>query len=247
MSRWKAAGIHLSISLFIGLIIGVLLLTVWYPPPFFHGAGADELVILLVGVDVTLGPLITLIIFKSGKKSLKFDLTVIAVLQSAALIYGLWVVLQSRPVFLVATIDRFVLVSANELEIEDLNNGSKPEFRNLSWVGPRLVAVELPTDPAQHNALLTSGLAGKDVEKFPKYYIDYDKAVTRLLAKAHPFETLRQSDAANSAILDNFLKKNALKDSDVLWLPLTARKQDMTMLISAATGKPIKALPINPW
>ena len=40
---------------------------------------------LQVSVDVTLGPLITLIIFKPGKKGLLFDLVVIGMMQSAAL------------------------------------------------------------------------------------------------------------------------------------------------------------------
>ena len=101
MSRWKAAGIHLSISAFIGLVVGALLLGVWYPPPFFHAAGADVLVVLLVGVDVVLGPLLTLIVFKSGKRGLKFDLALIGTMQAVALVYGMSVVLESRPVFLV--------------------------------------------------------------------------------------------------------------------------------------------------
>ena len=116
MSRWKAAAIHLSISAAIGLVVGALLLLVWYPPPYFHAAGADQLVLLLVGVDLVLGPLLTLILFRSGKKGLKFDLAMIAVLQTTALVYGLSVVLQSRPVFLVSAVDRFVLVSASEID-----------------------------------------------------------------------------------------------------------------------------------
>jgi hypothetical protein len=52
MSRWKASGIH------------------------FEAAGGDRLIFILAAVDVTLGPLITLIIFKAGKKGLKFDLAV---------------------------------------------------------------------------------------------------------------------------------------------------------------------------
>ena len=74
MSRWKAASIHCSISALVGLIVGFLLFGLWYPPPYFHAAGADELILLLVGVDLTLGPLLTLIVFRSGKRGLKFDL-----------------------------------------------------------------------------------------------------------------------------------------------------------------------------
>src|SRR3982750_4022373 len=99
MSRWKAAGIHLLISCGIGLIVGALLFGVWYPPPYFHAAGADVLVLLLVSVDLTLGRLLTLVVFKSGKRGLKFDLALIAIIQTAALIYGMSIVLVSRPVF----------------------------------------------------------------------------------------------------------------------------------------------------
>src|SRR5262245_26907069 len=107
MTRWKAAAIHSSISAVIALLVGALLFGVWYPPPYFHAAGADELVLLLVGVDLGIGPLLTLIVFRSGKPGLRFDLWVIACAQTVALIYGLSIMLQSRPVFLVAAFDRF--------------------------------------------------------------------------------------------------------------------------------------------
>lgn len=247
MSRWKASGIHLAISLAIALIVGTLLLIVWYPPPYFHGAGADELVLLLVGVDIGLGPLITLIIFRSGKKGLKFDLTVIAALQTVALVYGLWVVLGSRPVFLVAAVDRFTLVSANELDPEDLKKASKLEFQTLSWTGPRLVAAKLPTDAAEHNEILMSGLGGKDIDKFPKYYVDYQQNVPALLIKAHSLESLRKAQPGSVSALDTYLKRAGLDDSGVVWLPLIARKQSMVMLLSRSTGQPLKALMIDPW
>src|SRR5690349_3518054 len=115
MSRWKAASIHSLFSLIVAAALGWLLLGLWYPPPYFHAAGADELMLLLVGVDLAIGPLLTLIVFRSGKRGLRFDLTAIAVLQTAALIYGLSVVLKSRPIFLVSAMDHFVLVAANEI------------------------------------------------------------------------------------------------------------------------------------
>ena len=161
MSRWKAASIHLSISVAIGLIVGALLFGVWYPPPFFHAAGADQLVLLLVSVDIVLGPLLTLVVFKSGKRGLKFDLTLIAVVQSVALVYGLSIVLRSRPVFLVAAVDRFSLVSAVDIDDADLAQGTKPEFRSLSWTGPRTVGAQLPPqggEPHLSDALRPSAM-----------------------------------------------------------------------------------------
>ncbi|MBL0165374.1 MAG: hypothetical protein IPP82_17470 [Xanthomonadales bacterium] len=69
MSRWKAASIHLSISVFVGLLVLALLFLVWYPQPYFNAAGGQALIIFLLGVDIVLGPLLTLVLFKSGKKT----------------------------------------------------------------------------------------------------------------------------------------------------------------------------------
>src|SRR6187402_1763816 len=105
MSRWKAAAIHLSISASIGLLAAALIFGVWYPPPYSKATGADELVLLLMGVDIVLGPMLTLVVFRSGKKSLRLDLTVIAIMQTCALLYGMSVVVRARPVFIVGVDD----------------------------------------------------------------------------------------------------------------------------------------------
>jgi hypothetical protein len=132
MTRWKAASIHLGISTLIGAVAAALMLGMWYPPPFFRAAGADELILLLVGVDLVIGPLLTLIVFRTGKRGLKFDLAAIGTFQAAALLYGLFVVLQARPVFLVAAVDRLVLVAANKISDADLAQGPEPRFRSRS-------------------------------------------------------------------------------------------------------------------
>ncbi len=157
MSRWKAAAIHLSISLAIGTVVGVLLFEFWYPPPYFRADGGSELILLLVGVDLCVGPLLTLLVFRVGKRGLRFDLTAIAIMQAIALIYGMSVVSKSRPIFLVGVVDRFVLVAADEVTDADLAQGQQPQFRSRSWAGPRLVAVQMPSDP---NETKRSGVLG---------------------------------------------------------------------------------------
>ena len=59
------------------------MLAVWYPQPYFAAMGGATLILLLIGVDVVIGPLITLIVFDPKKKSLRFDLAVIARCKSA--------------------------------------------------------------------------------------------------------------------------------------------------------------------
>jgi hypothetical protein len=75
MSRWKASSIHLALSATIAVSVLALMLLLWYAPPFFSALGGYHLLLILLGVDVSLGPLITLIIFnpKKDRKALTFD------------------------------------------------------------------------------------------------------------------------------------------------------------------------------
>jgi len=247
MSRWKAAAIHLSISALIGLASAALIFGVWYPPPYSHASGADELVLLLLGVDVVLGPLLTLIVFKAGKKTLRFDLSVIAILQACAFLYGTSVVIRARPAFIVGTIDRFVLVSANDLDAEDLSEGKKPEFRSISWTGPLLVGIEMPGGAVEQRDLMFNGAAGKDVEKFPKYYVDYASAAPEMLRRAHSLDELRKKRPEATSLIDSWLAGNKKTAADVVWLPLTAPHADLTMLLDPHNGSVLDALRIDPW
>ncbi|MFC4819414.1 TfpX/TfpZ family type IV pilin accessory protein [Dokdonella ginsengisoli] len=247
MSRWKASAIHLSISAAIGLVAAALIFGVWYPSPYGKAAGATELVLLLLGVDVVLGPLLTLIVFKTGKKSLRFDLSVIAVLQACAFLYGMSVVTRARPAFIVAAVDRFVLVSANDLDPADLAQGSAPEFRSLSWTGPKVVGAVLPTSGQERNDLLFSGMAGKDVEKFPKHYVPYADIASAMLKAAHPLATLHAKHPEAGPPLEAWLRQTGREADRVVWLPLTSRRADLTVLLDPADGTVLDALPIDPW
>lgn len=247
MSRWKAAAIHLSISAAIGVVAAILIFGVWYPPPYSQATGATELVVLLLGVDLTLGPLLTLVVFKSGKKSLRFDLSVIALLQACAFLYGMSVVVRARPAFIVGAVDRFVVVGANELDPADLAKGRRPEFRSLSWTGPRLVGAQLPDDPAKRDELLFSGLAGKDIEKYPAYYVDFHKAAPGLLQHAKPLDQLILSTASERQALDRTVADTAKPRQMLRYLPVMARRASLTMLVDGVSGEPLEALAVDPW
>ena len=229
------------------LIVGALLFGVWYPPPYFHAGGADELILLLVGVDLAIGPLLTLIVFRTGKRGLKFDLAFIGVAQSVALIYGMSVILQSRPVFLVGALDRFTLVAANEISDADLAQGHEARFRSRSWTGPVLVAAALPTDPKERNDLVFSAFSGRDIPNIPKYYLDYAQGGKALLAKAKALDVLRRERPQYREQIEHWLTQFGRSESSVVWVPLQARKTDLVMLLDAKTAQPLQAFAIDPW
>jgi len=98
--RLKAFAIHLAISALIALAVIGLVFFIWYPAPLHTATGVTQIFLLLLTVDVVLGPLLTLIVYKTGKKTLIMDLTVIALLQLSALAYGVWTVAEDRSAWL---------------------------------------------------------------------------------------------------------------------------------------------------
>ncbi len=248
MSRWKAALVHLSISIAIGLISAALIFGVWYPSPYSKAMGALELVLLLMTVDIVLGPMLTLVVFTSGKKYLRLDLALIGVAQACALIYGLSVVVRARPVFIVAAVDRFSIVAANDISAADLAQGSKPEFRSLSWTGPRVVGAQLPTDKGELSTLTLSSMGGKDVERMPKYYVDYANVSATLLKHSKTLAQLYKKNPAAQPTIEDWRRQHGkLGTADPVCLPIIAPRAELSMLLDPSTAEPLAAVPVNSW
>lgn len=249
MTRWKAAAIHLAISAAIGIAVVALALFVWYPEPFFDAMGGNDLVLILVAVDVVLGPLVTAVVFNPAKprRLMQLDLGVIALLQLAALAYGLHVVIQARPVYMVFTVDRFDVVTANELRAEELDRVKDPRFKGVPWGRPSIIAVESPTDPKEQYRIIESALRGADLQTFPQYYVPYEKLASAALKRSRPLERLRSGHADEAARIDAELKRLGRSLEDTRYLPLKARKRDYSVMLDAKSGAVVGYLPIVPW
>jgi len=243
MSRWKASAIHLLLSATIAVAVVAFMLTLWYPWPLFEAAGGSELILILVGVDVTLGPLITLIIFKAGKKGLRFDLTVIALLQLGALAYGVHTLYLARPVYLVFTLDRFDLVTAKDLDPKDLAEVTREEFRRPPLGRPRYVAAVFPGDPAKKARILETSVVGKDLQMYPQYYVPYSEQAQSAARAAKSLSILKRNPEA----INGYLSSSGRSQDAVRFLPLSAPSKDGIVLLDAVSGEPLQILLINPW
>ncbi|MBM95605.1 MAG: hypothetical protein CMI09_07140 [Oceanospirillaceae bacterium] len=118
MNRYQAFGIHFGISLMIFIGLVTMVLFVWYPGVLREvDSSWQQALIMIAGVDLVLGPLLTLIVFNPAKKSLKMDLSIIAIAQIAALIAGTYTVHQARPVALYVSFpaEGFEILTANNL------------------------------------------------------------------------------------------------------------------------------------
>ena len=250
MSRWKAAAIHLSISLVLAAIVATLLYTLWFPPPYFFAAGAGTLIPLLMGVDIAIGPLLTLLVMSPSKsrKLRRLDLSIIVILQAVAFGYGFHVIYQARPVFIVGEVDRLVVVTADQLSDADLAKGRRPEFRNRSWSGPRLVGVPPPKDDMREYDIASQALAGgKDIDQLPEFYVPYAQVANGLMKHALPLGLLKPANAGQRRQLVELQQAATLRGITLHFLPLQRQNVDYAAILSPDQQQPIAVLAIDPW
>lgn len=242
MTRWQAAGTHLLISAGIGGAVLTLMLLIWYPPPLFQAMGGVGLALILVGVDVVLGPTLTLIVFRSGKPGLKLDLTLIGACQLAALLYGVHVVSLARPAFIVFAKDQFQVATVAALEPAQLEKARYAQFRSPSWGSPVWVFLEMPKDPETLEKLTFLGLQGIDVHLLPEYYAPYEQGRPEILRQAWPLERMRKEEPGAAQVVDAWLKSSRADEKKLRYLRLMGRIGWVAVLVDAATAEPVKML-----
>lgn len=248
MSRWKAAVIHLGISASVVLALGLLLALTWYPPVYAWAVGGLGLIAILAGVDVCLGPLLTLVVWNVKKPSLRFDMAVIVCLQLLGLGYGVYSIFWARPVYMVFATDRFDLIAAADIPDGEQAKAEREEFKALPLTGPKIIAAKMPTDRAERNRLLFSALSGgADLPQVPRYYVPYAELATEAARKSLPLSQLMERDTETRDQLLAHLQSKELDPVKTRFLPLRAKKHDQTVLVDGSTGEILGFVNIDPW
>ena len=233
---------HLLISAFIASLIVILIFFIWYPSPLTKAVGVTQIFLMLVVIDVLIGPILGLLVYKEGKKSLKFDLTVIILIQLSALCYGVYSIAEGRPAWLVYTVDRFELVRNNEIIADHIQNAQK-QYQQPSWLKPRFVAIEFAKDIRQRNDdMFTEVLGGVSIAQKPERYVELSTVKNQIQQRAQRLDVLdnfnNQQQVAK--ILSKYPQANA-------WLPLKANAVDMVVLINKEKAQVVKIVDLRPW
>lgn len=131
----KAFLIHFGISLIIFIALAAMMRIIWYPDALFWMDGGWQGLKIIAPIDLVLGPALTLCFYRPWKKSLKFDMAVIATVQIVALGYGVYAAYNQRPAALVFAENRFETLSlaayraaTNDMKENDLEPVSLREF-----------------------------------------------------------------------------------------------------------------------
>ncbi len=242
VTRWHASGLHLLISAAIAAVVLTIMLAIWFPGPLFTAAGGNNLLLTLVGVDVVIGPAITLAVYRQGKRGMMFDLVVIAVLQLSAFLYGMHIIYLARPAFIVFTKDQFQVSAVNDIAPADYAKAELAQYNHPPFGGPLLVYAEFPTDPKGLDEIKSAAFDGKDVNVLPKLFRPYAEHSHDILKQAWTLAKLRKSEPVNAKIVDAYMAGSNLKEDDVRYLRLGARQAWVAVLIDAKTAMPLKML-----
>ncbi len=242
VTRWHASGLHLLISAVIATAVLAIMLAIWFPGPLFTASGGNHLLLLLVSVDVVIGPLITLAVYRQGKRGMTFDLLVIAALQLAAVAYGMRIVYLARPAFIVFAKDQFQVSAVVDIDPRDYAKAKLAQFSHPPLGGPVLVYAAIPIDPKERNEIVVAALGGKDVNMLPKLFTPYAEHTQDVLKQAWTLEKLRKVEPGSAKIVDAYMAASKLKEADVRCLRLRARQAWVAVVIDAKTAMPVKML-----
>lgn len=251
MINWRekfiATTVHFAVTLVFAGIAAALIFLVWYPAPFGKLIGGTELFILVVGCDLVLGPLLSLVVYDSRKSrgKLVLDYSVISVLQVSALVYGVAIVADSRPAYVTFSGDRFEIVPAGDLKPKELAAARDPQYRSVPWTGPRFVAVVIPK--ADMNDALFEALAGNLEVMRPKFYVPYETQTEKIRSKAKKLDELESRSPASRPLIERALRGVDVPREQLGWLPVRHLKGFGTALVDMATARPVAWIPFDPY
>jgi hypothetical protein len=221
----KAAAWHILLCSIVAFFAGVVVFGLWYRYPYRDLSGGRELFLLIMAVDVVCGPLLTFVLFNPAKPRAELfrDLGFVAIIQIAALIYGLYTVAMARPVYLVHEIDRLRVVSRAEIPDDQL----KPElggFHKLPLFGPKLIGVREAKDPIERAKSLDLAFQGQDIAVRPDWWQNYELSRDQVLTRAKPVANLRAKVPAATHLIDKAVSDSGIAESGLLYIPVTSFK-----------------------
>jgi hypothetical protein len=242
VNRWKAFSVHLIASILVFSSLLFMMFFVWYPGPFFMAEGGLDILGVIGGVDVVLGPLLTLIVFRPGKPHLKFDLTVIVLIQLAALFFGGNLIFRERPAYAVFVPNAFIIVSTAQIDVDKF-----PEHRTGFFSGPQYVVSMYSHDPE-----LWKKYPGRFVNALdqaangPEFFEPYREHNQLVAPAGRPLYGLAEYSEAYAGKIERFLRSRKITQDGVFYIPLKGRIRDTALVIRKSDGEILGAVNIDP-
>ena len=241
--RVRAFGLHLLFSLTVlALVLGGLYLG-WYRWPGWYLCNALRVTPILAGVDVALGPLLTLLIAspRKARRALARDIAIIVSVQLAALVYGATTLWNGRPLYYAFSEDRLQLVQASDINAREavLAASQNPEFAPHWYSRPRWVWVPLPEPQGDSEAIIRSTLfGGDDVIQMPRYFKAWEQGLPRLRERLQTLDQQRDIRIRmNRALLGQSMAGRGLAPDAPTTMIMTGRGDPLLAVFDRDTLK----------
>jgi len=238
--RFKAFGLHIlgSTCLFL-TALGVLYVG-WYRWPGWYLAGALTIVLMMAGIDVVLGPLLTLIIANPNKprRELARDIAIIATVQLIAAGYGVTTLWKARPLYYTYS-ERFLeMVQASDLDPQQVASGRQlnPGLAPYWYSRPRWIYAPLPDDTKLAGQIMASSITGgDDVIQMPRYYQPWEAGLSELRTKLRPVEKMTEISKHDKQVAAERMKDFGVTADQPLTLPMLGRGKPIIAIFDPAT------------
>jgi hypothetical protein len=245
MTRYRAASIHLAMSAtIVGTVLAIVFLF-WYPGFSFRISGAVNPVFVLVGVDLVVGPILTLIVYVHGKRGLKFDLFFIAAVQLTALIYGVYTLYSERPSYMVFAIDRVSLVAEKAI---DRSLIAYEEILDKP-VGEMQMVVARKPEGEEYQTFLDSVMfeGQPDLEYRTEYWEPWESGKALVRASIKPLSAFEPADDEERDQIAKAIRKFGDDHPKLGMIPVGGIEDNIGMLMDIDTLAPLGVIEINPW
>ena len=242
--KLKAFALHFSVSLVIVLTSILIVWSIWYPAPLYKATGVNKIFMIVLGIGLIAGPLLTFLVSKPNNKSLRFDIVIIVIIQLAAFLYGLYQVYDGRPAWIAYNVDRFDLIRNNEIDNRKLLE-ALPAYQQVSNSGALYVAAVIPKSKIQISNQILFDEVGSGIapSQRPELFQPLSAVDDLLVTRAKSINELY--DYNDKIEVDNILSAYPRADG---FLPLKANAVDMTVLIKTDDQpKVVKIVDLRPW
>ncbi len=222
-TRVQAFLIHVGISLVIFAGLMYFIAFQWYPGPYFEYDGGWRGTMIVVAVDLVLGPALTIVVFDPQKSigKIRFDLSMIALLQVAALGWGTYIVEGQRPVAIAFYNGAFNPVTAKVLRDHDAS-ADVPLTREAE--GPPLVYAALPAGGEMRERIrrmrAETGLAPYN---HPDTHVPLARNLSEVVARQADVAWLAAPRPHFDAELRAFLDARGAQLEDYIYVPFNGR------------------------
>lgn len=248
--RVRALLFHFFASASILLLLLSALYVGWYRWPGWYLTGVENVAGIVLLVDIGIGPLATLVVANPDKarRELVLDISLIVLLQMAALGYGMHTLWSGRPLYYAFSLDRIEVVPAAEFDDQVIETAVKHNARIVpTWYSrPSWIWAPLPSDPKVRESIVTAAITGgHDVTSRPEYFRPLTEAAAAMRDQYVPVRSLVGPRGLTESDYRARLAELGRPEGAVGALAIEGRRRDGAMIFDRATGEPLAFWPVR--